>query len=183
MTRGRRPHPQRRTPPTFPSLDLFASFHTWQARPAATSGLEIGSIAAADRIDLSESTERGNVAAGRQRVRRPATFERVPTSGRFGPLPGSSAAGSPPEAAFPAPRRSLPPDRPAFRRRPQPGSGGRRPIPQLLRPRLPATSAPPSPTRAPTRRSASAPRPWPNWTGPRPPSSATSATSSARRSR
>ena len=40
-----------------------------------------------------------------------------------------------------------------------------------------------SPTRAPSRRNASAPRPSPSSTAPRPPSSATSATSSARRSR
>ena len=35
----------------------------------------------------------------------------------------------------------------------------------------PARSPPPSPTPGPTRRSGSGPRRWPNWTGPRPPSS------------
>ena len=47
----------------------------------------------------------------------------------------------------------------------------------------PARSPPASPTPRPTRRSASAPRRWPSSTAPRPPSSPTSATSSARRSR
>ena len=45
----------------------------------------------------------------------------------------------------------------------------------------PATSPPPSPTPAPTRRSGGGPRRWPSWTAPRPRSSPTSATSSARR--
>ena len=54
-------------------------------------------------------------------------------------------------------------------------------LPRLLRPGRRADRRRRSRTRAPTRRSASAPRRWPSWTGPRPPSSATSATSSARR--
>ena len=47
----------------------------------------------------------------------------------------------------------------------------------------PARSRPASPTRRPTRRSGGAPRRWPSSIAPRPRSSATSATSSARRSR
>ena len=45
----------------------------------------------------------------------------------------------------------------------------------------PARSRPASPTRTPTRRSGGAPRRWPSSTAPRPRSSPTSATSSARR--
>ena len=45
----------------------------------------------------------------------------------------------------------------------------------------PGTSPPGSPARAATRPSSGAPRSWPSWTGPRPRSSPTSATSSAPR--
>ena len=45
----------------------------------------------------------------------------------------------------------------------------------------PVRSPPPSPTPGPTRKSGGGPRRWPSSTGPRPPSSPTSATSSAPR--
>ena len=74
-------------------------------------------------------------------------------------------------------------ERPSARScRGQPAPALRRGLPRLPRPRRRPGRAASRPTRAPTRRSASAPRRWPSSTAPRRPSSATSATSFARRS-
>ena len=127
-----------------------------------------------DRTPPSAVAARRSLEARRSDVDRSVVAPSRPADGRLGRppraalVPCQSPAGPGPAGRFPRRRRqSLPAVRRRLRRLPRPGRRHRSP--------------PASPTRGPTRRSASAPRRWPRSTAPRPRSSPTSATSSARR--
>ena len=147
----------------------------------APAGIDTGHPAAPETVALDE-----RLASGRSRGAAHATTPCwSPTSpqslgdaagGRLGPAaaPGGGRA----DRALRADRHGRRPGR-----RPESATGCSTTATGVSSTWSPARSPPPSPTPRPTRRSGGGPRRWPSSTAPRPPSSPTSATSSAPRSR